>query len=58
MPDWWSVGIVLYQLMNKRSPFEKFDTSPWKNKGLDKEEYDKAISKEHDRRILELDWDF
>ena len=23
MPDWWSVGIVIYQLMNKKSPFEE-----------------------------------
>ena len=22
-PDWWSVGIIVYQLMNKVSPYEK-----------------------------------
>ena len=22
MPDWWSVGIVIYQLMNKKNPFK------------------------------------
>ena len=24
-PDWWSVGIVIYQLMNKKSPYEGKD---------------------------------
>ena len=28
MPDWWSVGIVIYQLMNKRDPF---DLVSWKS---------------------------
>ena len=22
-PDWWSVGVIIYQLMNKKSPYEK-----------------------------------
>ena len=22
-PDWWSVGIIIYQLMNKKSPYEQ-----------------------------------
>ena len=26
MPDWWSVGIILYQLMMFQSPFDKFNS--------------------------------
>ena len=22
-PDWWAIGIIIYQLMNKKDPFEK-----------------------------------
>ena len=58
MPDWWSVGIVIYQLMNKQSPFEKFDTTPYKAQGLGGKEYDDAVAKEHNRRILEHEWTF
>ena len=33
MPDWWSVGIVIYQLMMGSSPFDAFDQT-----GMDREQ--------------------
>ena len=39
--------------MNKQTPFEKFDKKPFKEQGLVGEAYDKAVEKEHNRRILE-----
>ena len=36
--DWWSVGIIIYELMYQRKPFDQENTKPI---GLDKKEWAK-----------------
>lgn len=57
MPDWWSVGVILYQFMCKRSPFDlpKMEN----NDKLDEKEWAAEQSKINNKRICEqnIEWD-
>ena len=57
MPDWWSVGIILYQFMNKRSPF---DLPKMENdKKLEAKEWVTEQNKINNERIcnMKIVWD-
>ena len=54
MPDWWSVGIILFQFMNKKTPFDEPKMENTNN--LDKSAWKKQQSKINNDRICEAEW--
>lgn len=56
MSDWWSVGIIIYQLMMLRTPFE---LPEFKNdKNLDKDAFRNERSEENNNRIRTMEINF
>jgi serine/threonine protein kinase len=53
-PDWWSLGIIIYQFMNKKNPF---DTPKIENKNnLDSDAFDKECDRIFEERVCEMEW--
>ena len=56
MPDWWSVGIILYEMMCKRKPF---DLPKMTNvEGLEDKKWADAQSKLNNERICTMEIEF
>ena len=49
MSDWWSVGIIMYQLMMLKTPFEEPEFKNENN--LNKDAFKKEAGRENNRRI-------
>ena len=60
MPDWWSVGIILYQFMNHVTPFQNppFENKPGLSDNEKEEQRKKQIKELYDRACNRaIEWD-